>query len=647
MVFHLKKQDQRTVFNNTQDFSIVPGPPIKSFLGTFETDGRNIIDFRLGELIYSKNVEYRYSGDTKFLRTKRGSTLLKDVELKAVGSGYFKDASVEFHVWVDENGNLKYLDENSVIQTITTGLDGDVDHEFFMYQLASNETLYGSSETDGIYKITKSGGVLVYATVLSGQAVSSMSFSNISGRNFIGVGSKLGYSNVQNQTASDTSNLETYDMGASGKWVWINPGKGGDIQRVIDNGEITFIFKDIGIWALINAEMDISSWLIPQAKADQGTRSPKTVVYARYGNSEGFIYLASDKTLRFFNGTVERNAGNAGSSGSASLVGGESFIISKPYQKILKDIPDGQLSKCTATFFDGRYILGVVSESGTDVDTVLEIDTDKLMPLREGDDIRQPFWSRVEEMNFTHFNIKDQRELYGFNTSGFLSRLFVDDTYHEEVPDRIFTDKDFRDYIEISSVSGTFQKGEQITGGSSGTTAAIDIESTTDLLVKNTTNSWTVGETITGGTSGATATISSVVRRIAIEWEFYTGWYKYSDRELKLYDSYLNWQVDGRWNVIFSVNSFILGGYIPRYDDGATVEIKPQHLDGAYFDVDFFNQAFFDASTGQLSQNTGKEARGNYFSFGFKNFNYGEWATIYGIEPRFTQVKDSPIGNNF
>ncbi len=65
-------------------------------------------------------------------------------------------------------------------------------------------------------------------------------------------------------------------------------------------------------------------------------------------------------------------------------------------------------------------------------------------------------------------------------------------------------------YFAISSVVGTFQTGETITGGTSGATATITkISGETDyLLISITSGTFTAaGETITGGTSGATAAL--------------------------------------------------------------------------------------------------------------------------------------------
>ena len=62
----------------------------------------------------------------------------------------------------------------------------------------------------------------------------------------------------------------------------------------------------------------------------------------------------------------------------------------------------------------------------------------------------------------------------------------------------------------ISTIVGTFQDGETVTGGTSAQTATVTEVNTTNLLVTSQSGAFTPGETITGGTSGATATLTSV-----------------------------------------------------------------------------------------------------------------------------------------
>lgn len=99
-------------------------------------------------------------------------------------------------------------------------------------------------------------------------------------------------------------------------------------------------------------------------------------------------------------------------------------------------------------------------------------------------------------------------------------------------------------YITISSVSGTFQVGETITGGTSTETANILFVGDDFLLVDTVSGAFTNGETITGGTSAATATLdlynSGVYghagRSPATSSTVYTLQKNYSDRAERYYD---------------------------------------------------------------------------------------------------------------
>lgn len=65
--------------------------------------------------------------------------------------------------------------------------------------------------------------------------------------------------------------------------------------------------------------------------------------------------------------------------------------------------------------------------------------------------------------------------------------------------------------LDISSITGTFQKGEVITGGTSGATAVVASIYPSFLLLVNISDiPFQVAETVTGGLSGATATVDVV-----------------------------------------------------------------------------------------------------------------------------------------
>ena len=65
--------------------------------------------------------------------------------------------------------------------------------------------------------------------------------------------------------------------------------------------------------------------------------------------------------------------------------------------------------------------------------------------------------------------------------------------------------------LTLSSVSGTFQAGEIVTGGTTATTAKVTSISGTTMVVSDPSGYFTQSETLTGGTSTATATVNQAV----------------------------------------------------------------------------------------------------------------------------------------
>jgi hypothetical protein len=639
MVFYLGKK-RKSIFKSNYN-RIIEGPELKDFFGSAYSVGNNILNLIYGQFQALQNMEFISSSNASYVQTRRGSSLLKDIVTKAIGCGLFYDGTYKFNVWVDSGGTLKYYSiDSDTITNITTSLNTSDYYAFWMYQLGGNETLYYANPTQGFRKLTYSSGFTdAEVTDLSGVTINGFAYSNISGRFIVGSGHKILYSAVQNQTAADTTNLESFNSVTN--FAWVQPDSGEGIQTVFDNGEITFLFKDTGIWALINAYEDPTNWLIPKTDADQGTRSPHTIQYCRYGQSEGFIYLASDKTLRFFNGSVERNSGT-----KPTLKGGSSKIISKDFQILLNNIPSSKLKSCTAKYFNRYYILSIFTESDSSSDLSIIIDTEKLLPLRKGESINQPYFWTSNDMLFDFFNIYDYDTLYGFNIQGYISELFVNNQYYDSIPSRVSPSTNFQDIITLTS-SGIFNSGETVTGSLSGVTGTVDVFGTDIIYVNNASGEWTIGETITGNISGSTGVISEIERDKEIDWHGYLSWQKYASKESQFYDGYLYWETESRKSIKFTINSFLYGEAIPNYDDTIDTELTPSTVSGSYFDLDYFDLAYFDSSSSnQISQNLGLEKRGHYFSFGFKTNGFNSWAKIYGLESRFRIIRNDTMGKN-
>ena len=406
---------------------------ISSFKSQIMPTDVNVLNMQKGTSQLLKNMEYLRSGGTFFgIRTRRGTDLIKDITRKVWGAGTFNISNTNYFVYKEKvTGDIKYYNPTSAaITSITTGTTQTQTH-FWNFNFPGGSNLYACNTTDGITKITNG---FVYSTIFA-TGVDVFGYSNISGRLFAAIGHTVYYSAVQLKDATNTSNLESFN--ASTQQFKPSPDDGEGIKAVADNGQITFFFKDTGIWALINANESTDNWLIPKCNADQGTRSPKTVKYARYGAKEGFIYLASDKTLRFFNGRVERNAGT-----KPTLSGGDSKIISNNFTELLKSIPNSMLAQCNGIYFDRLFILNIASNGSNELDICIAIDTEKL------DKFGQPYWSYYENFEWLEYIKVQNSRLYGFHNQGFISELFIKDRYVDEVPSRL-------SYYSDDSTSGT------------------------------------------------------------------------------------------------------------------------------------------------------------------------------------------------
>lgn len=78
--------------------------------------------------------------------------------------------------------------------------------------------------------------------------------------------------------------------------------------------------------------------------------------------------------------------------------------------------------------------------------------------------------------------------------------------YDEQMPIDVETFY-YHGKINLTSITGTFEKGETITGGTSTETAIVLFAGDTYLLLRKVSGDFTDTETVTGGTSGATATV--------------------------------------------------------------------------------------------------------------------------------------------
>lgn len=557
----------------------VLGPPLISFLGCHNS--ANKVNQPFGQLLANKNMEYMRSGDNVYLKTKRGSTLITDIALRPYGAGmYVYDRTDEYFVWVDGT-NIKHCDtDGSNVTTLLAGLTANTQAHFVMYGQDTNATLYGcNGTTDDVFKV--SGSTPSFASVSSSPQLSHIAFATLVGKLFGVYGHTVYWSKTQ--TGSGVSNLEDWDLGTNDATV--SPDSGEGFNFVLDLGiNGIYFFKDTGIWVLLNAnETTQSDWRFPRCNADVGTQSPKTVHAVNYMGMAGIIYLAADKTLRFFSPELVYNAGSL-----PSITNSQSKVISEPFQKLLSEIPDGYLSKCTATYYDRYYILNIVSEGSTDIDKTIYIDTEKALPAI-GDKLPQPYWFESKNVDFCEFVTRDSNhKLYGFNKNGYISQLLVEDKFYEEMPTRVSVSESYED---------------------SGTT-----------------------------------------RKVAIEYNAYTAWIDYSrliasGQELELIRGYMHWETGGNWGLNVLVNASLRGESMPDYDVGLTRALTPNtDTFGGMFDISLFSESYFASASASASQNIRVRNKGHFFIFGIYSTAYNEPVTIFGIDPIFKLQQRGPTG---
>ena len=574
----LRKKLKPPYFQYKGESGNIAGNVIDSFIS--QESGSNLVSSKHGQLQQNKNMEYVSAGSKVFLRTKRGSTLVKDINKRSYGAKiYTYNLTDDYFVWADYDGNLKYCTvAGGTISDLVTGLSNGREHSFLMYGLQTISALYGVNYTDGMYKV--SGSPPTYSAIANSPKMIDFCFSTESKRIF-GLLNHTLYWSEAHTSITTLDNLEDFGWNVS---VWdnsqiVSPGRGYGFTACIESNQVTCLFKDIGIWGLINANEDVANWSFSQLSSDTGTKSKKTVKHIRYGSSaEGICFLGSDKTLRFFDVQIERNSGYV-----PSITRKNSHVISVPFQDILDKIPSGYLSICTAEFYDGSYYLNIVSEFSTRIDMTLVIDMRKLLPATDESPFPQPYWYKSENMDYTDFAIRAyDNSLYGFNFYGFISKLLVSGKKYEEFPTRVFPAQDYED---VSSV-----------------------------------------------------------RHVAIEFDAYTGWRLYSDSLLLLKSISINWFVDGDYTLTLSTSAFAKGEVLPDYTDGLTLTLKPITGSRSYFDYALFDIARFSETDGNQASQPNISLRGNYFCFGIKSTTLNSFISLYSIQPFFKVIRAGYTG---
>jgi hypothetical protein len=129
-----------------------------------------------------------------------------------------------------------------------------------------------------------------------------------------------------------------------------------------------------------------------------------------------------------------------------------------------------------------------------------------------------------------------------------------------------------------------------------------------------------------------------------IDWKIVTGWHKYSDSgEVELIKTYLKWGTDINDAIDFFANSFAIGGLVPQYDDGESIQVYPNEGSGGYESTGITNEIIASSENNEMTTAISYRAKGNYFNFSFSSNIENQRAIIYGLEPIFKTSRVSSI----
>lgn len=565
-----KKQilPQNKVYSRTRPF-----PEIKHFPGNYMPETSNILDLPIGSLINNKNCEYGVHEKFVYTKTRRGSTVVCDSVNGSFGMCLANYNGNQYIFWIDAlTGVLKYTIGDLGVVYSTTKAFALTESDMFFYNHPTTPALYVCNLTDGIFRVGFTAGPTITVTAVAGSPkISRMAFSHISGRMFgVDAGHTVYYTAIQQMTAVDTSNLETWNTAT--QFAIVSPDAGEGFRAIIDDGNAMYFIKDIGVWCLPNANEATSEWIIPKLKIGVGCSAPKTVHLLRFSGQTGIVFLANDNTLRFFTGSVERNAGTL-----PTFTEGDSLILSSQYKDKLEKMSRGGYIKSTAAIYEQMYILSYASDSSANLNEMLVVDLEK----------GKEYWFDYENYVCTNF-VRTKDYLYGYDSRGFIVKLFINNKVYDEIPSRLTMYSN--DIVDSSNAN---------------------------------------------------------IKRIAIRWSFYTSWFKVSDYLQRLVSGYVNYSASGGQPLAMRLNSFTKGDIIPEYDEGILTYLVSRVSGAAYWDSAIWDQSRFTKNENQQT-NAGSctNGEGNYFNFGFYSSVLYQSATVYSLQFNFNQLRSTPNVSN-
>lgn len=401
--------------------TVTPMPAINSFGGNYMVTTSNQLNLPTGALLQNVNCEYGVDDKYVYMKTRRGNTMLCDITNDNLGCGLAQYSGSAYLFWIDATtGELCYTIGNSG-DVVATGSIFSTDYysDFLFYNHPIVPTIYICNKTDGVYKVDFVAAFTVSA-VSGSPKISRMAFSYISGRLFGVDDQHTGYyTSIQQPTATTCAQLETWTI--STQFFITAPTEGDGFRAIIDDGNTLYLFKNSGIWVLSNAGEDVANWVFPKLTINTGTESPQTVTLANYKGNNGLIFLGSDKTLRFFYGTIKRNAGT-----TPDFSEGESIDLSNGFQSKLNSIESAYLKKSACIIWDKNYLISFCYDSSSAISACISIDIGK----------GSQYWYDFENYLFTGF-LKNSSTGYGFDSRGFIVTLLTDSKINDDFPSRV------------------------------------------------------------------------------------------------------------------------------------------------------------------------------------------------------------------
>lgn len=351
--------------------SSFPSVSIDNFLGlNTSSDELSVIP---GQLILNENYLYMPNGG---LEERGGGAKLSDAPSAGNPvfslSNYINSAGTEFLI-INQGTDAYYYSSgwNAMSLTLTSSLKT----RWAQAGNGANTALYGVNGTDSVIKIS---GTTPTGTTVS-DSPTTTSFIKLHKN-------RLFAAEASSSTLYFTEALGFDTWNTTANTIDVAPGVDGNITGLEVWGDALFIFKELGVYVLPNADSPVPklNWVVLRTDAATGSNSPDSIRRTR----AGIFYLSSDNFIRLLSPSISY------SSGEYTLGGSGSPIISHHIQESLTMLlNDAAKGNAQAVVHNDLYVLSfeTVNNSGSYNDQTFFADTAKFINI-EGIAQPQPFW---------------------------------------------------------------------------------------------------------------------------------------------------------------------------------------------------------------------------------------------------------------